>query len=472
MNNRHRILFILIAALVVAGTTVLSAYFSTVFPLVLCMAVLLTVSVREFGLSTGLWLVCLAAIPLRLPLSIDIVGTVSIFPTDFLIVLLLFDTLYRGTLGEVWKKSIFFRIGIILILLSLPGLYTASRLSWGINALYRTTLQVSLFAITFAMIRSATDARRALMAIVLGIIPALAFGIYQSTLPSDTLLPDWAIRYVTYSVGGEENVRISSTFKNPLHFSHYLSICIAICLGLLGTSLHRGWKLLLVTILGAGIFCNLNTYSIGGILGMMAAFGTILLLGKRKYTLLILPVLLLGILVMSPEALITKAENLILGKSTSSAARLVSFKQSFDIVRDKPVLGVGWGGIRSALEEDYRITRATAVAFTAENYFLQHTVALGFPGLFCVMAGFVLFLKFGRRLIAEADPDIWPVRAVFAAGITFYFQGQFFPATEVSSSFLLWPILGILEGSLVHSTQTSEKQRTEREETVDGGASS
>ncbi|NNE08344.1 MAG: O-antigen ligase family protein [Gemmatimonadetes bacterium] len=400
---------------------------------------MIAVLVRAYGPRHGLWLASLGSIPLREALSFDIVGTVSVYPTDFLYLILAVDLLYSRGYSEVWRNSTYLKLGLALILLSLPGFYTATKVFWGITSLYRDVLQLLVFFITFMLIRDASDARRALLALVIGLVPALVYGIFQSTLPFDAALPDWANRMIAYDADGRKNIRIFSTFDHPIRFSHYLSVSLAIALGLVPGSKHI-LKLALAAIACGIVYCNFQTFSIGGLLGMIAAIGTLAVLYRGGLALAAIPIALVLFLIVSPGALTTKAERVLTGKATTVAARVVTYQQAVSVLKDHPFLGLGWGGIRTGLEGEYRLTRASTVAFAAENYFLQYGIALGLPGIGIVVTIFVLFMKQIRRI-----PRNWPLFAITAAGITWYLQAQFFPSVSVTDSFLLWALLAVSE---------------------------
>jgi hypothetical protein len=188
--------------------------------------------VWKFGARVGLLLLFLASIPFREPLSIDIVGTASFFPTDVLLVGLFADAAYRGELRRMWRSSVVFKIGLAILALSLPGLMTATHLFWGVTAFYRIALQVALFVVASSLVRSGRDATLALVAVVVGLAPSVAYGLYQASLPYGAELPDWANQFLAYGPTGERSVRTFSTFDHPLSFSLYLTVGFGLSLGL------------------------------------------------------------------------------------------------------------------------------------------------------------------------------------------------------------------------------------------------
>lgn len=401
--------------------------------------------VWRFGAAEGLWFLLLATIPLREPLSIDVVGTASVFPTDMLLLGLLIAALRREGVRSTWRDSPSFRIGVLLVVLSLPGLATATRLFWGVTSLYRIVAQVALLYLARSMVRTGKDAQKALVAVVVGLVPIVAYGLYQASLPYGADLPDWSEHYIAWDALGHKNVRVFSTFRHPLHFAHYLSIGVGLTLGLASSALRRATKLWLLLVGAGAAFCNLFTSSIGGLAGMASAFAATLVLERRRRIVLLAPFVFAALFLMAPPALTAKLGRVLTGQATTGAARLVTYTQSFQVMRDNPLLGVGWGSVRSALEQDYRLTRADAVAFAAENYFLQRGVALGIPGLVLSILLCVLFFRNAVRPRGELPDPSWPRAAILTAGIVFYVQGQTFPVANFSGSYVLWLLFALAE---------------------------
>ena len=415
------------------------------------LLILLTLAVTgaliwRFGAREGVWYTLVATIPLREPLSVDIHGTVSFYFTDLILLVLFVETVRRTGLREMWRRSPFFRIGLVILGLSMLGLYSASRLFWGIAAAYRIAGQITLFYVARDRIRKGTEATRTMVAILIGLAPAVVYGLYQASLPYDAPLPDWASRLTAYDPGGEPHIRIFSTFSHPLRFSHYLSVGLGIALGLMNSGLSRSWKAATMAVGAAAAYCNLFTYSIGGIVGMLAGGATFLFINRRRRIILITPFLLVLWILFSPTALLTKAERVLSGRAVTAAARMITYQQSIDILKDHPLIGVGWGGIRGFLENEYRVTRASAVAFSAENYFLQRGMALGVPGIALFLLLCILFFRNTLKGRGDRSAEEWPRSALLAGGIAFYLQAQAFPAAEETSNYLLWLLFAIAEG--------------------------
>jgi hypothetical protein len=406
----------------------------------------IVVLVLRFGLRLGLWFALVASIPLRQALAVDVFGTTTLFFGDVLLFALAAVILYERGLTEILKRSVTFRLGLAVLGLSVIGLYSATRLVWGAAAVYRIVCQLTFFYLAYQMVRSGRVAAQTLAAIVLGLAPAAAYGIYQAFLPVERELPEWASKLISYGLGDSPHIRVFSTFSHTLRFSHYLTVGFGLGLGLLASRLSRRVRTAVATTGLLSAVTNLFTYSAGGLVGMVGAgVATAVVFRRRRVVLLLVPVALVALFFASPTALVRKIENVVTGDAMTVAARMITYRQAFDVVRDHPFLGVGWGSIRTALEGRYRVTRAQEVAFTAENYFLQRGLALGIPGLILPIAICILFFRNVVRSGPGGEDRSWPRAALLIGGTAFYLQAQFFPAAEPASNYLLWTLLAVAE---------------------------
>ncbi|MBD3349291.1 MAG: hypothetical protein GF400_08880 [Candidatus Eisenbacteria bacterium] len=436
---------------------------SAAFVLLVAATVVL---VLRFGLRLGLWYALVGSIPLRQALAVDVAGTITLFYGDVLLYALAVLVLYERGLTRILKRSVTFRLGIVVLGLSVIGLYTATRVMWGAASVYRIVCQLTFFYLAYQLVRDGRTATRTLAAIVLGLAPAAAYGLYQAFLPVDAQLPKWGNKMIAYGLGDSPHIRIFSTFNHALRFSHYLTVGFGLALGLLASRLSRRARTVTTATGLLSAVTNLFTYSAAGLVGMFGAgVATAVVFRRRRVVLLAVPVALVVLFFASPAALVRKFENVVTGDAMTVAARMITYRQAVQVVRDHPFLGVGWGSIRTALEGRYRVTRAREVAFTAENYFLQRGLAMGVPGLLLSLAVCVLFFRNVVRSRARAEAAGWPRAALLIGGTAFYLQAQSFPAAEPASNYLLWILLAVAERMSVSKTDA----RPALEQPVRGG---
>lgn len=400
--------------------------------------------VWRFGATEGLWLLFVLSMPYREPLSIDVRGTASIFPTDLLLFGLLAALAARGRLAGLWKRSPTLKLGLAVLALSIVGLPGATRFFWGVASVYRIVGQLAVFAVAMTLVKDGRDALRTLVALMAGAVPAVLYGFVQASQPFGAPQPDWANQLIAYGPGGVPNLRVFSTFDHTLRFSHFLTVVFGVGMGLVFERLRRATRVFVLVAGAAAAFCNLFTYSIAGTVGMVSAVVATIFTGRRRAA-LALVILAAALVVLTPTALLRKADRIMSGEALTLAARMVTYRQAFDIMTDRPLTGVGWGSIRSSLEYDYRITRAQAVAFGAENYFLQRGIALGVPGLLIAAAVFVLFVRHVLLSSGRGAGPSWPRGAILIGGAAYYVQAMSYPAADAVMGFVLWLFLALAE---------------------------
>ena len=437
--------FVVIAlVLITAGAAFLPLAAIAVVAGLACASIL----IWRFGSVRGLWYLVLLTLPLKEALSFDIHGTVSLYPTDFIMVLLFARVVASAGLRELWRGSRSFRLELLIVALSIAGLYTATKFFWGVASVYRLVMLVVLFGLARVIITDKEEALRSFVAVALSLIVPIAVGFYQVSLPFGAELPDWGFHATAYDAAGNPSHRAFSTLNHPLNFSHYLTLGVAVCLGLASGLRHLWARVALLVLAGLTVICNLYTYSAGGLFGMLAAVGVLVLLRRSGKVLVVVLIALVVVALVAPPALVDKVDRLFSGEALTAVARLVTYEQALMVIRDHPFFGLGWGGIRTSLEGAYRISRADAVAFTAENYFLQRAIAVGLVGLALYLALWYSFAQgvrdLRRRLDRRAGVD--PVTTVMVAtAVAFLAQAQVMPATNISSNSVLWLLFAAAE---------------------------
>ncbi len=435
-------------AVVVAAVAAAVAFSPLPVSLVVIGGSAAAVLVRRYGLSHGVWYLILLTIPVKEPLSFDVHGTVSLYPVDVLLFALCGALLLRHGYKEVWRRSRTLRPLLAIVVLSVVGLYGASNVFWGVASIYRIAVQLATFVTALLLVRDAADARRSLIFVALSLVAPVLYGFYQASLPFGAPVPDWGPHATAYDLFGVPFFRAFSTMNHPLNFSHYLTIGVGLCLGLAVHARSPRVRGLLVLTAGAAAVCNLFTYSAGGIVGMLAAVIAVVIMSRSRKLMAAAAVVVVALALTSPPALTAKIDRLLSGRSITTAARLVTYHQSFLVLRDHPILGVGWGGVWGAFSGQYRLTRADAVAFGAENYFLYRAVATGAVGLLLYLLALVYYVRNLRAMggLERDDERLIQLRvAMVAASFAFFAQAEFIPAANISTNSILWLFLALAE---------------------------
>lgn len=406
--------------------------------------------VWRFGLRYGVWYLFIISIPLRMPLGVDVLGTRTLYYSDLLLYAQFGVVVWERSLRDLWRSSASFRLGTPILAISVVGLYWATHLDGGIAHALRVFHQILVLLLARHLVRTGAEARRTLIAVLAGLLPAVGYAAYQSTIPVATAnYPEWAEMPLAFDATGRAFVRIASTFVNPLPFSHALTTGFGIALGFLfarATGTERFLALLAAAVLAWG---NKFTYSLGGSVAML--FTVVFALGRSlgRRSLVAIPFVVGILLLITPGAVLLKASKVLEGDSTSSLSRLVTYHRTVMILADHPITGLGWGGIRDSVTNDYRVSRASSVGVAAENYFLQRALALGIPGLLLYV---LVTVRFFRNLRGPAGPPgggpetVWPKGALVVGGVAYYTQAMLYPTADVSMGYTLWLLLALAEG--------------------------
>jgi hypothetical protein len=407
---------------------------------------------RRYGLRMGAWYLILITLPIREPLSVDVIGTKTLYFGDLLLYLLGGVILWENGIRRVWSRSPAMRIGLAILVISAVGLYASPRPLWAVAAIQRIVGQILVLYLARTLIRSSDRAVTSLLLFLVGMIPAIVYGFFQAAIPvAAHNYPDWSDVPFAYDAAGTPLIRIFSTYDHPLHFSQALSMALGLAIGLFPLLRRPSMRLFLLVVGAASVMCNLFTYSVSGIVGAIAAVGTALFI-ERPRALVLVPVLLAVGLVLAPDALTLRITGLLDGSSTSGLARIISFQQGLGALLDHPIVGVGWGGISELQEGEYRIAREGTLPAAPENYFLYRVVALGVPGGLLYIALAVHFLRKFRRsgpsMSSGGNGGVrWPRTAILACGAAFYVQGMFLPVGSVPNNYFLWLLIGLAESA-------------------------
>jgi O-antigen ligase len=404
--------------------------------------------VRRYGALRGVFYLFVGTLPFREPLGFDVAGTKTIYPTDFLIYGLVAAVLREHGIRRLWRRSPVFRIGTVILALSVLGVYGSPRPFWELTAIQRTVGELATLYVARCLVRSGAEARTVLLAYVAGMVPAILYGFHQSTIPVDaSTFPRWAEVPLAYDAGGRARVRIFSTFDHALHLSQALAMTVGLAVGLLGVVRGHLRRLALVATACAAAVCNQYTYSVSGVLGTGAAAFAGLLTGRSRRWLPAFPLLFAAWIVLTPDALRVRLTELAHGTSATALARIITYRQGLRALIEHPIRGVGWGGIGDLTQGAYQIARSEMVPTGPENYFLFRMVALGIPGLFLYGALPFLLLRGCRRpggRAAEAA-RAWPRAAVLGAAAGYWVQAMFMPSGSYPNNYVLWLLLGLAE---------------------------
>lgn len=208
-----------------------------------------------------------------------------------------------------------------------------------------------------------------LIMILVGVVFIVLPGYFQYFLYPD-------LRNLYYLGWDEHLYRLVSTFLDPNFTASVLSLLLILILTMrLG---RVGW-----IFAGFTFVALLLTYSRSGYLMLFSGMASLLvLLNKKKYLLGLFVVLILGLLLL-PKNL--ESEGVKLLRTASFFNRLESTQQAITIIRDNPILGVGFNAYRYAQYrygfikgENWRTTHSGAGTDNSFLFVLATTGVIGF----------------------------------------------------------------------------------------------
>ena len=190
----------------------------------------------------------------------------------------------------------------------------------------------------------------------------------------------------------ELKIRVYSTLVNPNILAGYLVLVIAYCSAFMHV-LRRHYVVRLgCTVLGLlAALCLLYTYSRGN---WLACAFSLLIFAMFYYHKAIFPILGVGFagLLIGGQAVVHRLLSITSGEDTSAALRLAYLEGTLAMIEEHP-WGVGWFGYRFAFPDyNFYLDDKTVIMYHCHNMFLNVWAELGYPGLFCFLALFAVFI--------------------------------------------------------------------------------
>jgi O-antigen ligase len=173
-------------------------------------------------------------------------------------------------------------------------------------------------------------------------ISILVFGYIQYIFYPD-------LRNLFYLGWDEHNYRMFSVFLDP-NFAGAIFVLFFLYIASLTEVKVRKKEFKWILIYGGVMIINLIaillTYSRSAILMFIVSISTYLfLINKKKYLALVIGIISVILIILAPTF---NKENTNLFRTTSSLARIDSYRNAFEIYSDNPILGIGFNAYRYA----------------------------------------------------------------------------------------------------------------------------
>ena len=280
--------------------------------------------------------------------------------------------------GRFNFKSTPFDLGIaLLVLLSAASIWASPDRGFSFYNYYNLMGRyILVYYLVVNNINSATQIKRIIWVLLASASIVTLYGFYQYLFGINISANEW--------VDGKQfpdlKIRVFSTLKNPNLLAGFLVTMMAIGASMgykAATMKGRAILFSLVFMFGA---CLVLTYSRGAWLSLLAVIGVYGMLCNRKifWLLILLPVAML----CGHDAILERIMSITNPTDTSSTLRMALWESTLAMIRDKPLLGIGWGSYWLVYPQyDFWLNNPNVKIFHAHNMYLNIAAEIGIPGL-------------------------------------------------------------------------------------------
>lgn len=317
---------------------------------------------------------------------------------------------------------------------------------------------IALYWIVVNSIPNQTLARRLIFTLIaVGSFNAL-YGILQYLMDGLDL---FAFGGPPRILGTKDMIRPSGVFDHYMTFSGQMLLMAALGSGvaILGA---EGWTFWALTVAVVCFFgAVITSFTRSAWLGLIAA--TLVIGGfKNRIAFIVTAVILLvivTILVISNSGLRERAESIVVVKSDVNIDRLKTWRTALEMIKHRPLLGVGTGNFRSEMEQ-YRKPDGPRSHSHAHNTLLQVSAENGLIGLVAYLYIWVIF--FGEMIRGLKSRTRSFTRGVtvgvIGAIVGFHIAGLFeYNLGDSEVAIMMWFLVGLglaaRAGCFDHQTQ-------------------
>jgi putative inorganic carbon (HCO3(-)) transporter len=255
-------------------------------------------------------------------------------------------------------------------------------------------------------------------------------------------------------------MRIGGTVGSHNAAAAYLSVLLALAIGLFLTQIKIAGKWLAVAVLATGSIALILTFSRGGWIALAVASALICFFTwrRRRNSLKILTaaLVILTIVYLPFHDLISSR---ILGDDKGSAeSRIPLDRLAFRMIADHPILGIGANNFTVVMDRYLTSEFRSEWLYTVHNTYLLVWTETGIFGLLAYLAFLLGTLRKGWQCWNFGDPLLSPLALAFMAGIAGHMLHQGVDIfTDRPIQQLLWLIAGLL--AAMHRICKEDQQR-------------
>lgn len=223
------------------------------------------------------------------------------------------------------------------------------------------------------------------------------------------LLVMTAISFILFPLSLD--IRAGGPFHHSMPFSHTYGTAFAFSAGILlillkNNSPHR--KLALLTTISTGVITALSMTR-GIWLGMLVGTGVISLYRSRKYGIILTTwlVVVFALIIAFVPAARERAFSNTSSMANSDNQRIALLKGNFEIVKDYPLFGIGYGQNKEKIKPYYKKLGYPDNQFVshAHNQYLHFLAGTGALGLLCYLFFVFTILKYTVIAYKKLNPN-------------------------------------------------------------------
>jgi len=357
----------------------------------------------------------------------------------------------------LWRRNSLDKIIFVYVFLSALSIVNAPDKNFSV---YNYSYLMGKYILTYYLITNNINCLKRLRLLVYGLLGSsvvvVMYGFYQYFFAIDISSFLW----VDKSQFPELKTRVFSTLGNPNLLAGFLLVIISLSFSLSLYENRPNIKTCLATLTIAAGLCLIMTYSRGVWLSLLA---TLFIYGKfydKRIFLTAIPVL--AIVVFSDGEILTRATSIINPVDSSSALRLAMWDSTLHMIREQPILGIGWGSYWLVYPNyDYFIKNESVIIYHAHNMYLHlaaETGILGLTAFLAVLYGHIrlAFRIFSKKNLLTTDLMLGVLAAMTGLIVSGFTDYLLFSA---QMSLVFWFLNAIVIGAYQLSPKTINLER-------------
>lgn len=354
--------------------------------------------------------------------------------------------LYKGfKYGFDWKSNI---IDIPIAVFAVFALFSVAAAPDKVFSFYNYWNLVGRYLLTYYLVvqtfpRERRQAVESLTyVLLLGFVIVVIYGLLQGFFGLGLSEEN---AWVDQGVFANLTARVYSSWYNPNILGGYLDIMLGVIAGLFIANEDRRLKLVLGVIFLLGLAVLSMTYARGAMLALVLALGVYTLLKKRRLFLGLILILAV-ICILNPlllERFIFTTQKL----DTSAEMRLAFWTSTWAMIKDHPLLGIGWGQFYEVYPHyDYYMQGQYIKIVHAHNLYLNLWAETGIFGLAAYLIAFGMGIYRGfRAKIKDFDGSGALCFGIALGLLAMAFNGfTDFVLFNVELSMLAWFLLAVV----------------------------